>query len=120
MHWYFVSWHWLETHIGVLPLTPNRAYNFWSGFGSDIGEVAIFGAVIAGYRKVNCHEKGCWRIAHHEYEMNGVTYKYCRKHHPLVDHKNRLTAADALVHANGLPRPAEVVKPRRAANGRFT
>jgi len=37
-------------------------YAFWSGFGSDLGELAIVGAII---RHVNCHQKGCWRLGHH-------------------------------------------------------
>lgn len=61
--------------------SSSRAYNFFSGFGSDIGEVALIGAIVGGYRKVNCHVKGCLRIGHY---MAGI-YKVCRRHHPDVD-----------------------------------
>lgn len=110
MNWYFVAWHWVEIHTGVLPLKPSRAYNFWSGFGSDLGEVTILGAVVAGYRKMNCHSKGCWRIAHHEIDRNGVKYKVCRKCHPDVDHENRLRR-EHFAHPAGQ---------KRDARGRFT
>ena len=47
-------------------------YGFWSGFGSDLSEFALFGAVL---KMVNCHEKGCWRLGHH---VNGTVV--CHKH----------------------------------------
>lgn len=51
-----------------------RWYNFWSGFGSDIGELAIVAAL---YRHVNCSTKGCWRLGHH---INGtIVCHKCRK-----------------------------------------
>lgn len=54
--------HWLAQllHPGQLR-TPNGGYWFWSGIGSDIGEVTILGAVIGLYRHHNCHVNGCWR-----------------------------------------------------------
>lgn len=60
-------------------------YGAWSGSLSDVAEVAIFGAVIATYRKHNCHVKGCWRIARHPVE--GTPYIVCRKDHPTVPPK---------------------------------
>ena len=45
-------------------------YGFWSGFGSDLGELAIVGAI---WNHLNCHENGCWRIARHR-------TPYCRRH----------------------------------------
>jgi hypothetical protein len=98
MNWYFVAWHWVEVHTGVLPAAPSRAYNFWSGIGSDIGEVAIIAAVIGTYRKFNCHVPHCWRLAHHSYEIDSVEYRLCRKHHPNVDDKSRKTAQDFADH----------------------
>lgn len=68
--------HWLSVHTG----TSNEAspyYAFWSGFGSDISELAIVGAVFGGYRKHNCHERHCWRIGRHT--VDGTPY--CNKHH---------------------------------------
>lgn len=73
-----VSWllHWLAVHTG----TVNEAgpfYGFWSGFGSDIGEVALIGAVLGGYKKHNCHQRHCWRIGRHV--VDGTPW--CNKHH---------------------------------------
>ncbi len=55
-------------------------YAFWSGFGSDIGEVAIVGSLLAIVRKHNCHVRGCPRVGRHPVE--GTTWTVCRRHHP--------------------------------------
>lgn len=59
-----------------------RGYQFWSGPEGSIPQVAIIGGVWAGYRKINCHAKGCPRIGH--YAVEGTPYKVCRYHHPKV------------------------------------
>ena len=68
---------------------PDLYYNFWSGFGSDLGEATLISAVgigvYTGVRKVNCHTKGCWRIGHHP--LQGTPYILCRHHHPDVPTK---------------------------------
>jgi hypothetical protein len=78
--------HWFALHTGVLNGGPDPFYNFWSGIGSDIGEVTLISAVgigvYTGVRKVNCHSKRCWRIGHHALE--GTPYILCRHHHPSV------------------------------------
>ena len=78
--------HWLALHTGTLHGGPDLYYNFWSGFGSDVGEATLISAVgvgvYTGVRKVNCHTKGCWRIGHHPLE--GTPYVLCRHHHPDV------------------------------------
>jgi hypothetical protein len=78
--------HWLALHTGTLHGGPDLYYNFWSGFGSDIGEATLISAVgigvYTGVRKVNCHTKGCWRIGHHP--LDGTPYILCRHHHPDV------------------------------------
>ena len=57
--------HWLQVHTGTVN-EPGPYYGFWSGFGSDLEEFGILGAVGAGIyslvRKYNCHEPGCWRV----------------------------------------------------------
>jgi hypothetical protein len=77
--------HWLAVHTGTVN-EPGPFYGFWSGFGSDIGEATLIGAVSVGVytgaRKVNCHTKGCWRIGHHPLE--GTPYHLCKHHHPDV------------------------------------
>ncbi|HEY1990242.1 MAG TPA: hypothetical protein VGG43_12305 [Acidimicrobiales bacterium] len=81
--------HWFALHTGTLHGGPDVYYNFWSGFGSDLGEATLISAVGIGVytavRKVNCHTKGCWRIGHHPLE--GTPYILCRHHHPGVPTK---------------------------------
>jgi hypothetical protein len=78
--------HWVALHTGIINGGPDHYYNFWSGFGSDLGEATLITAVgvgvYTGVRKVNCHSKGCWRIGHHALE--GTPYILCRHHHPGV------------------------------------
>ena len=78
--------HWFALHTGTLHGGPDVYYNFWSGFGSDLGEATLISAVCigvyTGVRKVNCHTKGCWRIGHHP--LAGTPYILCKHHHPEV------------------------------------
>jgi len=77
--------HWAAVHTGTLN-ESGPYYGFWSGFGSDLGEATLIGAVgigvYTGVRKANCHARGCWRIGHHPLE--GTPYHLCRHHHPDV------------------------------------
>jgi hypothetical protein len=68
--------HWLAVHTGTIN-EPGPYYGFWSGFGSDLSEFAIIGAVLHGFRRHNCHEKGCWRIGKHL--VDGTPW--CNRHH---------------------------------------
>lgn len=78
--------HWVALHTGIVHGGPDEFYNFWSGFGSDLGEATLISAVglgvYTGVRRVNCHTKGCWRIGHHP--LDGTPYILCRHHHPEV------------------------------------
>jgi hypothetical protein len=76
-----VSWlepllHWLAVHTGTVN-EPGAYYGFWSGFGSDLGEVALLGAIAGAYHKHNCHRKGCWRVGRHT--VDGTPW--CNHHH---------------------------------------
>ena len=62
---------------------------------SCLSYLAIVPAVL---RHLNCHEKRCWRLGKHEYDYNGTKYKVCAKHHPAMDHKKPLRAADLAAH----------------------
>ena len=69
------------------PGTVNESgpyYGFWSGFGSDIEEFGILGAIGAGVyqliKKYNCHEPGCWRVGQHP--AAGGQFLLCYRHHP--------------------------------------
>jgi hypothetical protein len=81
--------HWFALHTGTIHGGPDVYYNFWSGFGSDLGEATLISAVCVGVytgvRKVNCHTTGCWRIGHHPLE--GTPYILCKHHHPEVPNR---------------------------------
>jgi len=53
--------HWLQIHTGTIN-ESGPYYGFWSGFGSDLEEFGILGAVGAAIyqlvKKYNCHEPG--------------------------------------------------------------
>ena len=51
-------------------------YGFWSGFGSDIGEVTLIAGIGAVVHHHNCHNRGCWRLGKH---TTGDGYKLCKK-----------------------------------------
>lgn len=86
-------WNPILIHISQETGTSNassRAYDFWSGFGSDIGEVTLLGGIIVGLRHINCHVTGCRRIRTHL--VPGTPYRACRKHHPGVPTNGPITA----------------------------
>jgi hypothetical protein len=60
---------WLLHWLGI-DTTTGPFYAFWSGFGSDLGELAIVGAL---WHHLNCREPHCWRIARHR-------TPYCARH----------------------------------------
>jgi hypothetical protein len=75
--------HWFQVHTGF----RNEAgpyYGFWSGFGSDLTEFGIIGAIATGVyqlvKKYNCHEPGCWRVGNHP--AAGGQFNLCYRHHP--------------------------------------
>lgn len=68
--------HWLAVHTGTVN-EPGPYYGFWSGFGSDIGEVALLSGLFAMIHKHNCHEQGCLRIGRHT--VDGTPW--CDRHH---------------------------------------
>lgn len=53
-------------------------YQFWSGIGSDVGELTILTAAVVWVRHHNCHRKGCWRLGHID-STHG--HPACRHHH---------------------------------------
>jgi hypothetical protein len=94
----------LLSHLLGLDNLSGPWYGFWSGFGSDIGELAIVGGLLAMVRRHNCHMHGCWRIGRHPTTVNGVQFVVCRRHHPQAP--DRLTAehiADAASNEAGAP-----------------
>ena len=65
-------------------------YEFWSGIGSDIGELSILVGMIttavATHRFVHkhfqCHADGCKKLGFHHVE--GTHYHVCWPHHPVL------------------------------------
>ena len=74
---------WMAVHTGIDDLSGSW-YGFWSGFGSDLAEIGLIGAVATGVyqivRKYNCHEPGCWRVGTHP-AADGQ-FLLCYRHHP--------------------------------------
>lgn len=97
-------WHWLLTVTGINNLSGNW-YGFWSGFGADLGELAIVGSIIGLYRQHKCHL--CWRIGHHP--VVGTHYKTCHKHATTTDHK-----ALQAHHADKYPQQHKFLKERKS------
>jgi hypothetical protein len=81
--WHGRIWWWIEIHTGTVN-ESGPYYGFWSGFGSDLGEYVILGAVLNGiyvhWKNVNCHDPHCLRIG--LYQAAGGQYRLCRHHHP--------------------------------------
>lgn len=72
---------WLEHVLGMDNLS-GPWYGFWSGFGSDLGEFAIAGTLLAAVRRHTCHVHRCWRIGRFPATVDGRPYTVCRRHHP--------------------------------------
>jgi hypothetical protein len=70
----FLEW---LLRVGGIDDTAGPWYALWSGFGSDIAELAIVAAI---FRKINCHARGCWRIGLHR--VPGTPYTTCARHNP--------------------------------------
>lgn len=71
--------NWLA-HILGLDNGGGMPYLAWSGFGSDLSEFAIVGALLAHVRRHNCHVHGCLRVGRHP--VSGTGFVVCRRHHP--------------------------------------
>jgi hypothetical protein len=96
--------HWVALHTGTVPVVCGKSgpctvqpwYNFWSGFGSDLGEVTLITAigtpVVVAARHRNCSTRGCYRLTNHTvtHPDTGVAYRRCHVHHPGIpdDHSN--------------------------------
>jgi hypothetical protein len=99
--------HWLQVHTGTVN-EPGPYYGFWSGFGSDLEEFGILGAIGAALyqlvKKYNCHEPGCWRIGQHP--AAGGQFLLCYRHHP--DYQGRKPTHELIerLHREHLERQA--------------
>jgi hypothetical protein len=101
--------HWLAVHTGTVNET-GPYYGFWSGFGSDLAEFGIIGAIGTGVyqlvRKYNCHEPGCWRIGTHP--AAGGQFLLCYRHHPDFRGQRPSSEVIARLHREHLARQAAI------------
>ena len=67
-----------------------KGYNFWSGIGSDLGEVTLLTAVLATYWHHTCHVSRCWRLGRFAHGH----LKLCAHHHPLVPNDGRVSEVE--------------------------
>jgi hypothetical protein len=99
--------HWLAVHTGTVN-EPGPYYGFWSGFGSDIAEFGIIGAIATGvyqmFKKYNCHEPGCWRVGNNP--AAGGQFFLCYRHHPDYQGHKPTTELIARLHQQHLSQQA--------------
>jgi hypothetical protein len=78
-------WSWLLAVSGThIPAGQySNWYNFWSGFGSDIGEVTIIVGLVAWWKQGECHVDKCHKRGKYPFQH----FKLCRVHHPGVPDK---------------------------------
>jgi hypothetical protein len=70
--------HWVAVHTGTVN-EPGPYYGFFSGVGSDLGEVALVGGMVTLVRHRNCEVHRCWRLGRHQ---TAAGHRVCRRHHP--------------------------------------
>lgn len=87
--------HWLGGDGGSI-------YDYLSNIGLLGILISSVTHTIHALRARTCHVKRCWWIGHHEYRMNGVTYRLCRRHHPAADAET-ISHEDVVAHWNGQP-----------------
>ena len=77
--------HWLAHWLGL----DNASGPVYLGLSGFIGDLSLIGAGFAVYRKHNCHQRWCPRIARHDFTdtATGLQFGLCRSHHP--DHPGR-------------------------------
>lgn len=99
--------HWFAVHTGTSQET-SVYYAFWSGFGSDLGEVTLISAVVASvitaYRHHNCHVAGCRRIGK---PVEGTPYLACHIHHPAHEGNKRNVSVAQITAAHAAAHPAK-------------
>jgi hypothetical protein len=98
--WFFGEGHWIAWYTGSYNTSGvAHNYNFWSGFGSDLGEATLLSVLVtfgaAWYHKHNCHTENCWRIGLHS--IVGGAYTVCRRcHNKITGHPQKKFSIDHL------------------------
>ena len=70
--------HWFYTYF--VHILSGKGYQLWSGIGSDVGQVTLFGLAMVWWRHHNCHVYHCWRLSWHPHPDH--KHPVCRHHHP--------------------------------------
>lgn len=92
-------WQPIMVHLSQETGTSNsasRAYDFFSGFGSDLGEATIVVGIVAAFRHHNCHVKRCLRLGK---PVEGTPYLACPRHHPAHAGEKRGISHETLLDA---------------------
>ena len=101
--------YWLQVHTGTVN-ESGPYYGFWSGFGSDLAEFGIIGAIATAayqlFKKYNCHEPGCWRVGSHP--AAGGQFSLCYRHHPDYRGKKPTHELIERLHQEHLARQAVI------------
>jgi hypothetical protein len=99
-------WHWIFHALGFdygLAYGHVGSYNVWSGFGSDIGELAIIGGAIEMFRRIR--ERHIQKLAQ-DARHHAETLEQASRHHAelktqaATHHQEQLDRAD--VHHEAL------------------
>jgi len=100
---------WLQVQTGTVN-ESGPYYGFWSGFGSDLEEFGILGAIGAAIyqlvKKYNCHEPGCWRIGNHP-AADGQ-FNLCYRHQPDYNGKKPTHELIERLHRENLERQTAI------------
>lgn len=97
--------HWLAVHLGIVN-ESGPYYGFWSGSGSDIGELALLGGVFGLYWHHTCHTDGCYWPGRHPANIAGRDVKLCKRCLRRAGHE---VLTRAHLHAHRLNRSAPAV-----------
>jgi hypothetical protein len=77
------SWYWHPLGSYAAQIATGRGYQFWSGVGSDLGELTLVTGllvVIAGLWHHHCCEvQGCYRL---QWKKTAAGDVVCKTHHP--------------------------------------
>lgn len=113
-------WHLLGFDYG-LPYGHVSAYNVWSGFGSDLGEVSIVGGVITILRqKARQHAELLAQSARHQKELVAQGAEHHKLHMELLRKQHsQMLDAQAPVAAVTVTPPAEspLMRPKIGGGG---
>jgi hypothetical protein len=92
--------HWVAVHTGIVN-ESGPYYGFFSGAGSDLGEITLVTGVLMAARHANCHVHGCWRFGK---PVEGTPYRACWRHHPAHDQSKRNVGIGVIHEAHRLHR----------------